>query len=102
MIERLVTTLRALAALPQSELGGPAGRRLAADCADALRLELDCPQQDLTPAQRASLRSLSDVLEGGQPAAPDVARAAAAACAALGLASDGGSARSTGACSRGE
>ncbi len=93
MIERFVTTLRALAALPAPEPGDPAGRRLAADCADALRLELDCPQQDFTPLQRARLRALSEMLEDGRAAAADVSRAAAAACAALGLAPGEGGAR---------
>jgi hypothetical protein len=95
VIERFVTTLRALAALPSPELGAPTGRRIAADCADAVRLELDCPQQDLTAAQRASLRALSDLLESAQPAAADVSRAAAAACASLGLAPGGESARAS-------
>jgi hypothetical protein len=86
VIERVETTLRTLAALPASELGTPAGERLAADCADALRLELDCPQRDLAPAERAALRALSDLLDGGQAGGAEVSRAAAVACAALGLA----------------
>ena len=84
MIERLVTTLRALAALPAAELHAPDARRLAADGADAVRLELDCMQQDLTPAQRAVLRRLGDLLDADPPPA-ELPRAAAEACAALGI-----------------
>jgi hypothetical protein len=86
MIERFVSTLRALLTLPVSALGDEPARALVADCADAARLELDCPQQDFTVAQRASLRVLCDALED-EGAAPDtVARAACAAAAALGIA----------------
>ncbi len=85
MIERFVTTLRALAALPVAELQTPPARRLAADCADALRLELDCPQQDFTPGQRSVLRRLGDLLEADPPT-PDLPRLAATACAVLGIA----------------
>ena len=63
MIERLVSTLRALADLaPDAEATGDVSR-LAEDCADALRLELDCPQQELTAGQRQSLIALGDALE---------------------------------------
>ena len=67
MIERLVTSLRQLAALDDDELTSPRYAGLRADCADALRLELDCPQQSLTPAQRLALARLSDALEGDGP-----------------------------------
>lgn len=63
MIERLVTSLRQLAALDDDELASPRHAGLRGDCADALRLELDCPQQSLTPTQRITLRRLSDALE---------------------------------------
>lgn len=86
MIERLVTGLRALAALPAAEPPDAAARRVAADCADAVRLELDCPQQELTRAQRERLRRLGDVLEDGGASAADVRVAAAEAARALGLA----------------
>ena len=86
MIERLTTGLRQLAALPFRGRGDVADARLLGDCADAVRLELDCPQQSLTMPQRLALSSLSDVLE--QPDAPraDVIVAARRACQALGLA----------------
>jgi hypothetical protein len=69
MIERLVTSLRQLAALDDDELASLrfAGQR--GDCADALRLELDCPQQSLTPAQRFALKRLSGVLEADRASA---------------------------------
>ena len=63
MIERLVATLRQLAALDDGEIASPRYAGVRGDCADALRLELDCPQQSLTPAQRSVLTRLSDVLE---------------------------------------
>ena len=85
MIDRLATSLRALAALPPAELHAPAARRAAADCADALRLELDCPQQELTPGQRSVLRRLGDLLDE-EPLGEAVPRTAAAACAVLGIA----------------
>ena len=84
MIERLVTTLRALADLPPGAVETEEVDRLAADCADALRLELDCPQQELTAGQRRSLVALGDALESPH----DVDRirvAATAACRTLDL-----------------
>jgi hypothetical protein len=69
MIERLVATLRQLAALDDGELASPRHAGVRGDCADALRLELDCPQQSLTPAQRIALTRLSDALEADAPAA---------------------------------
>jgi hypothetical protein len=69
MIERLTSSLRELAALTDAELSSPASVRTRADCADALRLELDCPQQALTPAQRDTMRRLSDALEATPPPA---------------------------------
>ena len=67
MIERLVTSLRELAAASPGELASDATARLRGDCADAVRLELDCPQQALTPDQRSALARLSDALEGDTP-----------------------------------
>jgi hypothetical protein len=55
--------LRTLATLSPAELVSPSHERLRADCADALRLELDCPQQSLTPSQRAELSHLSELLD---------------------------------------
>jgi hypothetical protein len=84
MIERLVTTLSALAASSAPSLGDQTGRRLMAECADAVRLELDCPQQTLTRDQRASLRRLSDVLESHDVDTNEVVAAAQAASVSLG------------------
>jgi hypothetical protein len=67
MIERLISGLRQLAMLSDVELSSPTNERTRADCADALRLELDCPQQALTPSQRSALRRLSDALEETPP-----------------------------------
>jgi hypothetical protein len=63
MIQRLVTTLRALAELSPGGLETSEGKRLAGDCADALRLELDCPQRELTAEQRRILVRLNELLE---------------------------------------
>lgn len=71
MIERLRTSLRTLSTLTPTELMAPASERLRGDCADALRLELDCPQQALTPSQRSAFSHLNALLE--EPTAlPDV------------------------------
>ena len=86
MIQRLVTTLRALAAIEPERLEQSEGRRLAGDCADALRLELDCPQQELTADQRRALADLDALLESVDTADPEaVVGAARAACAAVRL-----------------
>lgn len=63
MIERLITNLDALTRCSSSELMSASGKRMAADCADAIRLELDCPQQELTTDQRHLLSALGDLLD---------------------------------------
>jgi len=78
VIERLLISLRALAV-------DAADERLRADAADAVRLTLDCPQHDLTPAQRARLRSLGDLLDDDAGSAAAVADAARDTCVALGI-----------------
>jgi hypothetical protein len=83
VIERLLTSLRALSSLPAESFESDSGKRLAADCADALRLELDCPQQDLTPDQRRILSDLSDVLESERW--DEVGDAIRTACVAVGI-----------------
>ena len=87
MIERLLTSLRALSSLPADGFDSDLGKRLAADCADALRLELDCPQQDLTPDQRRILSTLSDVLESERWA--EVSESVRSACVAVGVGDTG-------------
>ena len=84
MIERLTTNLDALARLAPAELATERGSRIAADCADAIRLELDCPQQDLTSDQRELLSALGDLLETSSRD-DAVVRMAAAACRSLGV-----------------
>jgi hypothetical protein len=85
MIERFALTLRALATLPSSELRTTEGRRLAADCADAVRLVLDCPQHELTVHQRRTFRALGDVLEDDDVSGDELRAAVLAAGAAAGL-----------------
>ena len=81
MIERLVETLRALAA-PGATTVPHADR---ADCADALRLELDCPQMALTTEQREALHRLDDLLETEGSSDAAVSDAARHAVRALGV-----------------
>jgi hypothetical protein len=85
MIERLAVTLRAMAGRAPEALAGADAARLLADCADAVRLELDCPQQALTSEQRSSLKQLGDLLEDADLVPHRVSAAAARTCAALGL-----------------
>ena len=83
MIERLTTNLGDLARLSPAELATQRGSRVAADCADAIRLELDCPQQEVTPDQRELLAALGDLLDTS-PHDEMVVRIASAASRALG------------------
>jgi hypothetical protein len=85
MIDRLVTSLRQLSSMSASDIDTSAGLRLRGDCADAVRLELDCPQQSLTPGQRAVLSRLSDALEESRTPRDEVIAAVRATCAALSL-----------------
>jgi len=84
MIERLTTNLAALARMSPAELATERGGRVAADCADAIRLELDCPQQELTSDQRELLSALGDLLNAS-PRDESTVRLASAACRALGV-----------------
>jgi hypothetical protein len=77
MIQRLLDGLRAL-------VDAPHDAHAAADCADAIRLELDCMQQELTPAQRASLRLLLESIDADAPP-EDLRHAAVDASSALGV-----------------
>ena len=75
MIERLRTSIFALHALTARELTDPEHEHLRGDCADALRLELDCPQQTLTNAQREPLARLRELLDGQNAASAELAEA---------------------------
>jgi hypothetical protein len=75
MIERLRTSLFALHALTPRELTEPEQEHLRGDCADALRLELDCPQQTLTSAQREPLARLRELLDETEVSSAELARA---------------------------
>ena len=67
MIERLRTSLETMRLLPGETLVSAECEPLRGDCADALRLELDCPQQSLSPSQRERLARLDALLEDGHP-----------------------------------
>lgn len=77
MIERLITTLRMLAAPADVQRDrlpplAPHADELARDFEDAYRLVCDCPQVELTPAQRAALGRVEarlDMLRGDGEAA---------------------------------
>ena len=75
MIERLRSSLDAMQRLPGEALASSACDRLRGDCADALRLELDCPQQALSPQQRMRLSRLNELLEEGAPSPSALERA---------------------------
>lgn len=64
MIERFVTSLHRLAETSADRLSDGSTRGLRGDAADAVRLQIDCMQQTLTPAQRASLHRLEELLDG--------------------------------------
>lgn len=63
MIERLLTTLRVLAASTDARPARAAA--LAGDYADALRLVIDCPQIRLEAEQQAALELVEDALDRG-------------------------------------
>jgi FixJ family two-component response regulator len=63
VIERLARSLRELSVLTPDELASASRTRERADCADAVRLELDCMQKSLTTRERDVLSRLSDDLE---------------------------------------
>jgi len=83
MIERLLTSLRALRRVSVDELESPALESLRRDCADALRLELDCRQLELGASEREVLEHLLDLLESPEPRATELERAIRAASLAV-------------------
>lgn len=86
MIERLHSTLRALRRLSAEELESAATASLRRDCADAVRLELDCRQLELGPSAREVLEHVSDLLEPAEVRGAQLAAAIRAAAAVLGTA----------------
>ena len=76
MIQRLLDGLRVL-------VDAPDDARAAADCADAIRLELDCMQMELTPTQRSALRRLLESIDSESPS-EHVRRCAVEAASVLG------------------
>lgn len=85
MIQRLVSALDELTMLDVPGLRVSDRKRLFGDCADAVRLELDCPQQTLTGPQRSALADLGDRLESGMNDPAEIASAARRASEVLGL-----------------
>lgn len=87
MIERLQTCLRALSQLSPEELQAARSESLRRDCADALRLELDCRQVERGVSAREVLERLSDLLETPGSSGAELAAAIRHASAVLGSAS---------------
>ena len=85
VIERLQASLRALANESASGPDEARDERLRDDCADALRLALDCMQQELTRPQREALSLLYFMLEDSEVQHGAVRRAASDACSSLGI-----------------
>jgi ankyrin repeat protein len=85
VIDQLAKTLSLLSSAPPGELAHRDAPALLGDAADAVRLALDCMQQELTPSQRVVLERLSDLLEEGNASPPLVIDAARRAREALAL-----------------
>ena len=83
MIQRLASALAAVALLHEVELARTDARRLLDDCADALRLELDCPQQELTCVEREALQQVREQVESEQIDPVRLRETARAACRAM-------------------
>jgi hypothetical protein len=81
VIERLTRALDWLAGSSAAELHDA---RALANCADAVRLALDCMQQELSGDQREVLSALSDQLEESDVAPAVLIRAAQRARTLLG------------------
>lgn len=64
MVDRLITSLRALESCATDSRERSRCVEIALDFADALLLVSDCPQVELTPAQRAALERLDEHLQG--------------------------------------
>jgi hypothetical protein len=86
-MERLRTCLRALSRLSTEELESAEAESARRDCADALRLELDCRQLELGVSEREVLTHLSDLLEASPYDGVELAAAVRAAAGVLGAAS---------------
>lgn len=63
MIDRLRATLGTLSTLGADDLVSPGAEPLRQDCADSLRLQLDCMQAELGATDRATLQRLNDLFE---------------------------------------
>lgn len=68
VIDRLRSTVRALGTLRADEIGRPEHEALRRDCADSVRLQLDCMQADLVASERYAFERLHLLLE--EPGAP--------------------------------
>lgn len=84
MIARLRATLVALEAALDDGESRSSVDALAAECADALRLQLDCMQADLSPSQRDALHALGEVLEDDSASRVAIAEVIRRAAVALG------------------
>lgn len=85
MIERFVAALETLRVESPPRGAGQDWDRRRPDWADAVRLQMDCMQQELDVHQRLSLRKLLDALEADRPDWGAVSAAARTASSLLGL-----------------
>ena len=85
MIARLHSSLRALSQLSAAELESAGTESLRRDCADAVRLELDCRQLELGVSACDVLAHLSELLEASEVHGAELASAIRAAVTVLGI-----------------
>ncbi|HEU5210586.1 MAG TPA: hypothetical protein VFU06_14430 [Longimicrobiales bacterium] len=86
MMEVHQASLRALCRMSAEELESAEAESVRRDCADALRLELDCRQLELGVSEREVLAHLSDLLEASSYDGVALAAAVRAAAGMLGAA----------------
>lgn len=85
MIERLGTSIRAIAEATAKSGNHRPDQALVDECADAVRLQLDCMQQDMSLGQRVALENLLDSLEDETVPGMRLAIAVRDAATSLGL-----------------
>lgn len=85
MIERFLAALAAMRAAGPEPAAGTGAESHLADWADAVRLQIDCMQQELDVEQRSALHRLLEGLEADPPNLDAIARAAVRASRLLGL-----------------
>lgn len=85
MIERFLTALAEMRGAGQERVLGSGAESRLSDWADAVRLQIDCMQQELDVEQRAALHRLLEGLETDPPDFGAISGAASRASRLLGL-----------------